>query len=84
MNFALSELFDAPDRTTRWTVLFIRLSDSRLPSSFNWRCVKAQIRSLLPPDLVAHYARSAFCDKYVPTIRNSEGEHIVQCACVKG
>lgn len=92
LNFTLSELFAALDRTAQWTVSCIRPNDSSSPNSFDRRRVKAQIRSLLLPDLVArkstdfvsHYARSTFCDKYVPTMRGSEDERIVQCARANG
>ncbi|KAF9477858.1 chitin synthase [Pholiota conissans] len=88
INFTLSELFVSLDRTKLWSISCIRPNDSGSPNSFDKRRVKAQIRSLLLPDVVARkstefvasYEINAFCDRYVPTMRGGEEERILQCA----
>ncbi|PPQ77158.1 hypothetical protein CVT25_010786 [Psilocybe cyanescens] len=92
LNFTLSEIFASLDRTKLWTLSCIRPNDSSSANSFDKRRVKAQIRSLLLPDLVARrsveyiadYGLAEFCDRYVPTMRGSEEERIVQCARANG
>ncbi|KDR84455.1 hypothetical protein GALMADRAFT_237329 [Galerina marginata CBS 339.88] len=92
LNFTLSEIFSALDRTNLWTISCIRPNDSSSANSFDKRRVKAQIRSLLLPDLVArksveyvaNYEVGEFCERYVPTMRGSEEERIVQCARANG
>ncbi|KAF8967535.1 chitin synthase [Flammula alnicola] len=92
LNFTLSELFSSLDRTKLWTISCIRPNDSSSANSFDKRRVKAQIRSLLLPDLIArksteyiaNYELGEFCDRYVPTMRGSEEERIVQCARAHG
>ncbi|CCM00474.1 uncharacterized protein FIBRA_02507 [Fibroporia radiculosa] len=92
INFNLSEIMANLDRTRLWTVSCIRPNDSSSSNSFDKRRVKAQIRALLLPDLVARrksdflvdFGQSAFCDRYVPTMRGSEAERIRQCAQANG
>lgn len=92
VNFTLSELFAPLDRTRLWTVSCIRPNDSGSPNSFDKRRVKAQIRSLLIPDIVARrsveyvvdYLQNEFCERYVPTMRGSDAERIRQCAASNG
>ncbi|KAI6101709.1 glycosyltransferase family 2 protein [Pisolithus croceorrhizus] len=92
LNFTLSELFAPLDRTRLWTVSCIRPNDSGSPNSFDKRRVKAQIRSLLIPDIVARrsieyvvdYLQNEFCERYVPTMRGSDAERIRQCAASHG
>ncbi|EGN94962.1 glycosyltransferase family 2 protein [Serpula lacrymans var. lacrymans S7.3] len=92
MNHTLSEIFSSLDRTRLWTISCIRPNDSSSPNSFDKRRVKAQVRSLLIPDLVAKRSveyvadleLSEFCDRYVPTMRGSEQERIRQCAAANG
>ncbi|KAG5641699.1 hypothetical protein DXG03_004417 [Asterophora parasitica] len=92
LNFTLSEIFASLDRTRLWNLACIRPNDSGSPNSFDKRRVKAQIRSLLLPDLVARrsaeyvadYEIAAFCERYVPTMRGSEEERITQCARANG
>lgn len=92
LNFTLSEVFASLDRTRLWTITCIRPNDSSSPNSFDKRRVKNQIRLLLLPDLVARrsveytvdYELSTFCDRYVPTMRGSEEERIMQCVRSNG
>ncbi|GBE80201.1 Chitin synthase 8 [Sparassis crispa] len=92
LNHTLSELMSNIDRTHSWIVSCIRPNDSGSSNSFDKRRVKAQIRALLLPDLVARrktefvvdYEHSVFCDRYVPTMRGSEAERIRQCAASNG
>lgn len=92
LNYTLSEIMWNLDRTRLWTVSCIRPNDSGTANSFDKRRVKAQIRALLLPDLVSRrkqdfivdFEQTTFCDRYVPTIRGSEGERIRQCASANG
>ncbi|KAF8868757.1 chitin synthase [Gymnopilus junonius] len=92
LNFVLSEIFSALDRTHLWSISCIRPNDSSSANSFDKRRVKAQIRSLLLPDLVARksvdyivsYELDEFCDRYVPTMRGETRERIIQCARANG
>ena len=92
INVTLSEIFTSLDRTKLWTVSCIRPNDSSSPNSFDKRRVKAQIRSLLLPDIIARrsveyvvdFELGSFCDRYVPTMRGSEEERIIQCARANG
>ncbi|KAH7923638.1 glycosyltransferase family 2 protein [Leucogyrophana mollusca] len=92
LNHTLSEIFANIDRTRLWTLSCIRPNDSSSPNSFDKRRVKAQVRSLLIPDLVARrsvefvtdFEQAEFCDRYVPTMRGSEMERIRQCAASNG
>ncbi|KAH8092468.1 chitin synthase [Cristinia sonorae] len=92
LNYNLSEITSNLDRTHRWTVSCIRPNDSGSPNSFDKRRVKLQIRSLLLPDLVARrqhdyivdMEHSAFCERYVPTMRGSDSERLRQCAQANG
>jgi len=79
------------DRTHLWTISCIRPNDSGSPNSFDKRRVKAQVRSMLIPDVVARrsvefitdFEVAEFCERYVPTMRGSEMERIRQCAASK-
>ncbi|KAI0638620.1 chitin synthase [Trametes polyzona] len=92
LNYTLSEIMWNLDRTRHWTVSCIRPNDSGTANSFDKRRVKAQIRALLLPDLIARrkndfivdFEQGPFCDRYVPTIRGSEAERIRQCASSNG
>jgi len=92
LNFSLSEIFSSLDRTRLWSILCIRPNDSSSPNSFDKRRVKSQIRSLLLPDIIARrsaeyvvdFELGTFCDRYVPTMRGSEQDRIVQCARANG
>ena len=92
LNFTLSEIFSCLERAKLWTISCIRPNDSGSPNSFDKRRVKSQIRSLLLPDLtarkttdfIADYDLTEFCERYVPTMRGSEGERIIQCARANG
>jgi chitin synthase len=92
LNFTLSEVFASLERTKLWTISCIRPNDSGSPNSFDKRRIKSQIRSLLLPDLtarktteyIADYDLIEFCERYVPTMRGSEQERIVQCARANG
>ncbi|PPQ66863.1 hypothetical protein CVT24_008571 [Panaeolus cyanescens] len=92
INFTLSEVFNSLDRTNLWTISCIRPNDSSSPNSFDKRRVKAQIRSLLLPDIIARrsveyvadYGLTEFCDRYVPSMRGSEQDRIIQCARANG
>ncbi|KAG0695993.1 glycosyltransferase family 2 protein [Suillus ampliporus] len=92
LNHTLSEIMASLDRTPLWTISCIRPNDSSSPNSFDKRRVKAQVRSMLIPDIVARrsvefvadFEQTAFCDRYVPTMRGSEMERIRQCAASNG
>ena len=92
LNHALSEIFASFDRTRLWTISCIRPNDSNSPNSFDKRRVKAQIRSLLIPELIARrsvefvtdFDQRAFCERFVPTMRGSNTERIRQCAASNG
>lgn len=92
LNHALSEIFASFDRTRLWTISCICPNDSNSPNSFDKRRVKAQIKSLLIPeivvrrsvDFVADMEQRVFCERYVPTMRGSEAERIRQCAASNG
>ncbi|KAG8219096.1 glycosyltransferase family 2 protein [Butyriboletus roseoflavus] len=92
LNYALSEIFASFDRTRLWTISCIRPNDSNSPNSFDKRRVKAQIKSLLIPEIVARrnvefiadLEQSAFCERYVPTMRGSDAQRIRQCAASNG
>lgn len=92
LNFTLSEIVASLDRTRLWTVSCIRPNDSGSPNSFDKRRVKAQIRSLLLPDMVARrrtdfmvdFEHLQFCDRYVPTMQGTEEDRIRQCAQANG
>ena len=72
LNATLSSMLGHLDRTRMWTVACIRPNDSAQPNSFDKRRVKAQVRSLLLPDLVnrrqidhvAHYSLIEFCMRH--------------------
>ena len=72
LNACLSNLLETLDRTRIWTVACIRPNDSGQPNSFDKRRVKAQVRSLLLPDLVnrrqvdyiANYGLVEFCTRH--------------------
>ncbi|KAL0581503.1 hypothetical protein V5O48_000561 [Marasmius crinis-equi] len=92
VTFTLSELLANVHRARLWTLSCIRPNDSGSPNSFDKRRVKAQIRSLLLPDLasrrsaefVADYELHAFCERYVPTMQGSDGERITQFVRANG
>ncbi|KAG6888077.1 hypothetical protein C0992_009697 [Termitomyces sp. T32_za158] len=92
LNFTMSEIFASLDRTHLWNLACIRPNDSGSPNSFDKRRVKAQIRSLLLPDVtarrtteyVADYDIATFCERYVPTMRGSDEERLTQCARANG
>ena len=79
------------DHMSRWLVSFIRPSDSGSANSFDKQRVKVQIRSLLPPDVVAReqefavdFEQTEFCERYVLTMRGTEADRIKQCAQANG
>jgi chitin synthase len=92
LNFTLSEIATSLQRARLWTISCIRPNDSGSSNSFDKRRVKAQIRSLLLPDIVsrrsvdyvADFDQEAFCERYVPTMRGSPTERITQCARANG
>ncbi|KAK7037679.1 hypothetical protein VNI00_010904 [Paramarasmius palmivorus] len=92
ISFTISELLANVHRARMWTISCIRPNDSGSPNSFDKRRVKAQIRSLLLPDVasrksvefVADYELHAFCERYVPTMRGSDGERITQFVRANG
>lgn len=92
LNHTLSEIIASLDRTRLWTISCIRPNDSGSPNSFDKRRVKAQVRSMLIPDVVARrsiefitdFEQRVFCEWYVPTMRGSEIERIRQCAASNG
>ena len=92
LNYTLSEIFASLDRTRSWTISCIRPNDSNSPNSFDKRRVKAQIKSLFVPEFVARrsvdfvtdFEQSAFCERYVPTMRGSDAQRIRQCAASNG
>ena len=92
VNYTLSQIFATMDHTHHWFVSCIRPNDSGSPNSFDKRRVKAQIRSLLLPDVVARrqreftvdFEQTEFCERYVPTMRGTEADRIRQCAQANG
>lgn len=92
LNHTLSEIIASLDHTHLWTISCIRPNDSNSPNSFDKRRVKAQVRSMLIPDIIARrsiefvtdFEQTEFCDRYVPTMRGSEMERIRQCAASNG
>ncbi|EIW76465.1 glycosyltransferase family 2 protein [Coniophora puteana RWD-64-598 SS2] len=89
VNHALSEvLLGAMDQvpgSKMWTVSCIRPNDSGSANSFDKRRVKAQVRALLLPDIVARrsveyvaeYEHATFCARYVgPRAQGTEEEKI--------
>ncbi|KAF9443985.1 glycosyltransferase family 2 protein [Macrolepiota fuliginosa MF-IS2] len=92
LNFTLSEIFSTLDKTRLWTISCIRPNDSSSPNSFDKRRVKAQIRALLLPDLVARksveyvvdFEVGAFCERYVGRMRGEDEERIRQCVRSNG
>ena len=92
LNFTLIEIFTSLERAKLLAISCIRPNDSGSPNSFDKRRVKSQIRSLLLPDLtarktteyIADYDLMEFCERYVPTMRGSEEERIIQCARANG
>jgi chitin synthase len=92
VNYTLSQIFSTMDHTHHWFVSCIRPNDSGSPNSFDKRRVKAQIRSLLVPDVVARrqkefsvdFEQTEFCRRYVPTMRGTEADRIRQCAQANG
>ena len=87
LNHNLSELLSHLDRSHLWVVSCIRPNDSGSPNSFDKRRVKAQIRSLLLPDMVGRrkkdfvvdYDQVEFCDRYAPTMMGETSLRIRQC-----
>ncbi|KAI5116392.1 hypothetical protein M0805_005329 [Coniferiporia weirii] len=92
LNNTLSELFFSLDRAHLWTVSCIRPNDSGSPNSFDKRRVRAQIRALLLPDIIARrkteyvvdFEQTEFCDRYVPTMMGETPLRIRQCAQKNG
>lgn len=92
LNNNLSELFASLDRSQLWVVSCIRPNDSGSPNSFDKRRVKAQIRALLLPDIVARrkteyvvdFEQLEFCNRYVPTMLGETPLRIRQCAQKNG
>ncbi|KAK7469967.1 hypothetical protein VKT23_001403 [Stygiomarasmius scandens] len=92
INFTLGEIFNNISKARVWTMSCIRPNDSGSANSFDKRRVKAQIRSLLLPDIVsrksmefiADYELDVFCDRYVPRMQGSTQERITQCARANG
>ncbi|KAI0268292.1 glycosyltransferase family 2 protein [Gloeopeniophorella convolvens] len=92
LNFTLSEIVANLDRTRLWTVSCIRPNDSGSPNSFDKRRVKAQIRSLLLPDIIARrnveytvdFEQEVFCERYVPMVQGTTEERIRQFTSATG
>lgn len=92
LNHTLAELFFSLDKAQLWIVSCIRPNDSGSPNSFDKRRVKAQIRSLLLPDIIARrrveftvdFEQLEFCDRYVPTMMGETPLRIRQCAQKNG
>jgi chitin synthase len=92
LNFTLSEVIANLDRMRLWTVSCIRPNDSGSPNSFDKRRVKAQIHSLLLPNVilrrkteyVADLEQDTFCERYVPAAPGTTDEKIRQYAMANG
>ncbi|KAF9647836.1 P-loop containing nucleoside triphosphate hydrolase protein [Thelephora ganbajun] len=92
INYTLSQIFATMDHTHHWFVSCIRPNDSGSPNSFDKRRVKAQIRSLLLPDIVARrqkeftvdFDQTELCERYLPTMRGAEADRIRQWAQANG
>ncbi|BEJ14553.1 hypothetical protein CspHIS471_0403200 [Cutaneotrichosporon sp. HIS471] len=87
MNGTLSTLFDTIDRTRVWGVHCLRPNDSGHANSFDRRRIKAQVRSLLIPDLinrrqvdyVAEIPLEDFCFRHALSHDNAH-EHVEEFA----
>ena len=96
LNVAMSEIFRALNRSLRpGAVSCIRANDSTSPNSFDKRLVKAQIRLLLLPDIIARKAGAGaefvvgydmleFCDRFVSRMQEKVEQRIEQCARSNG
>lgn len=92
INYTLSQIFATMAHTHHWFVSCIRPNDSGSANSFDKRRVKAQIRSLLLPDIVARrqkdftvdFEQTEFCERYIPTMRGTAADRIRQCAQANG
>lgn len=92
LNHTLAELFFSLDKAHLWIVSCIRPNDSGSPNSFDKRRVKAQIKALLLPDIIARrksefsvdFEQESFCDRYVPTMLGETPLRIRQCAQKNG
>jgi chitin synthase len=92
VNHVVSELLRHLSQTRLWTVSCIRPNDSGSPNSFDKRRVKAQIKALLLPDMLARtrgaldieYSQDAFCERYVPTMGGEPKDRITQAAHANG
>jgi len=92
LNHTLSEIIVSLDRTSLWTISCVCPNDSGSPNLFDKCHVKAQVWSMLIPDVVARrsvefitdFEQKEFCERYVPTMRGSELERIRQCAASNG
>ena len=92
INYTLSQIFATMGHTHHWFVSCIRPNDSGSANSFDKRRVKAQIRSLLIPDIVARrqkdftvdFGQAEFCERYFAAMRGTEADRIRQCAQANG
>ncbi|GJJ06868.1 hypothetical protein Clacol_001064 [Clathrus columnatus] len=92
INHVMSEVLATLDRTKIWTVMCIRPNDSMSPNHFDKRRIKAQVRALLLPDIVARrateyivdYEHETFCERYVPTMRGDISLRMRQCIQANG
>ncbi|OJA16306.1 hypothetical protein AZE42_03378 [Rhizopogon vesiculosus] len=92
LNQSLGDILSNIQKVPMWTITCIRPNDNGFSNSLDKRRVKAQIRSLLLPDVVsrkqvefvADFYQAEFCDRYRPTMRGSDAERIRQCAQSNG
>ncbi|KAI5825421.1 chitin synthase [Schizophyllum commune Tattone D] len=92
LNATLGDLLAALSRAKLWTLACIRPNDSGSPNSFDKRRVRAQIRSLLLPDVaarratefVADYQLEEFCERFVLRMQGTPEERFTQCVRANG
>jgi len=92
LNQTLGDILSNIEKVQMWTITCIRPNDNGFSNSLDKRRVKAQIRALLLPDIVARklvefvaeFDQTEFCDRYRPTMRGSDAERIQQCVQSNG
>lgn len=78
LNSTLATVFDTMDRTRIWGVHCVRPNDSGHSNSYDRRRIKAQVRSLLLPDIVnrrqidyvAEYPLQQFCVRHAMPVHD--------------
>lgn len=73
LNVTLASVFTSIDRTYLWNVACIRPNDSLQPNSFDKKRVKAQVRAMLLPDLIARRATEYVAENDMATFAEAQG-----------